>query len=172
MVITSFAPRSTTWCAASGCQLCRLQGEPIHLAEVELLHISCKSVLWTSLPSVADGRAPAPPAFSLMKLLPQWQSSTPQPPSTVHFFFCAVSSSEALGAQPNAFYVAVMICSSVTASVTSSLRQLPFRLRRFVLVPRLATSWKAAHPKGQRVASALRIPYVRGPGKEFIIDQV
>ena len=63
------------------------------------------------------------------------------------FFFCAVSNSEALGAQPNAFYVAVMICSSVTASVTSSLRQLPFRLRRFVLVPRLATSWKAAHPK-------------------------
>ena len=51
------------------------------------------------------------------------------------------------------------------SGVELQLAEEPFRLRRFVPVPLLATSWKAAHPQGQRVATALRIPYVRRKGK-------
>ena len=41
-----------------------------------------------------------------------------------------------------------------------SSRDEPFRLRRLVAVPRLATSWEAAHPQESVFATALRILYV------------
>ena len=45
------------------------------------------------------------------------------------------------------------------------------RLRQCVLVPRLATSWKTAHPQGQRVATALGIPCDRRNGEEMNSSQ-
>ena len=86
----SFAPSSTTWCAVSRCHPSRLQRNPTHFGSAELVHGSCSYVQWTALPSVAAEQAPTPPAFTLMKLLPHWQSSTPQPASTASCSFCAV----------------------------------------------------------------------------------
>ena len=51
---------------------------------------------------------------------------------------------------PSTLHASEWSCSS---------RDVPFRLRRFVLVPRLAAGGEAAHPHGQRVATALGIPY-------------
>ena len=52
------------------------------------------------------------------------------------------------------------------AGWSCSSRDESFRLRRIVLVSRLATSSKAIHAQGQSVVSVLRVPYDRRKEKE------
>ena len=54
---------STTWCVASSCRHCRLNGDLTHFAEAELQLTSCKSFPLTEQPSEVVGGASAPPAY-------------------------------------------------------------------------------------------------------------
>ena len=108
---SNFVPHSTTWCDASGCGHCRLNGDPAHFAEVVLQLTSCNYVRWTEQPSKMGGRASAPPVFIPRRRLPRWQPATPQAPNALP-------------------------CSGFPASAklewSCSSRDEPFRKRRFV----------------------------------------